>query len=86
MEAGFTQSGGIWVVDGKIEALDIVVKDAVIDESIYFYNQGVFKYNLIIVSEGGGRGERAHWALEQREVALKSVQVATFNGRLLPHL
>ena len=55
MEAGFTQSGGIWVVDGKIEALDIVVKDAVIDESIYFYNQGVFKYNLIIVSEGGGR-------------------------------
>ena len=38
MEAGFTQSGDIWVVDGEIEALDIVVKDAVIDESIYFYN------------------------------------------------
>ena len=34
---------------------------------------------------GGGR-EGAHWALEQREVALKSVQVATFNGRMLPHL
>ena len=31
-------------------------------------------------------GEVAHWALEQREVALKSVQVATFNGRMLPHL
>ena len=36
MEAGFTQSGDIRVVDGKIEALDIVVKDSVIDESIFF--------------------------------------------------
>ena len=25
-------------------------------ELIYFYNSGVFKYNLINVSEGGGRG------------------------------
>ena len=28
MEGGFTQLGDIWVVNGKVEALDIVVKDA----------------------------------------------------------
>ena len=39
-------------------------------ELIYFYNSGVFKYNLINVSEGGGRGG-AHWALENTEVILK---------------
>ena len=53
---------------------------------------GIIKYDESIPSKycirktmGGGR-EVAHWALEQREVALKSVQVATFNGRMLPHL
>ena len=40
-------------------------------ELIYFYNSGVFKYNLINVSEGGGERGGAHSALEHTEVILK---------------
>ena len=38
------------------------------------------------IASGKFIGGGALWALEQREVALKYVQVATFNCRKLPHL